>query len=261
MLRGRRFSTVTPGVFRVADTPVTLELSITAAMLVLPDDAAVSHTTNLALRGLDMRPPYPLHFAISSDVRTYRDGIRLHRHRRSIPVETVGGFAALTPARTFVDCGTLLSTVELIEVGDWMVARGLVDVMELNVFAMESHLDGVRRARRAVAHVRTGSESIRESRLRWILVSAGLPEPELNVEIRNDRGTFLARGDLVYRERKVLVEYDGWHHERDAWQRQRDVLRREALEAAGWRVIVVTTADMRDPGGVVARVASALQIW
>lgn len=97
--------------------------------------------------------------------------------------------------------------------------------------------------------------------MRWILVSAGLPEPELNVDIHDDRGTFLARGDLVYRERKVLVEHDGWHHERDAWQRQRDVLRREALETAGWRVIVVTSADMRDPAGVIARVASALQKW
>jgi very-short-patch-repair endonuclease len=56
----------------------------------------------------------------------------------------------------------------------------------------------------------------------------------------------------------VLVEYDGWQHERDAWQRQKDHLRREALEAAGWLVIVVTTADMRAPKSVAARVARAL---
>ncbi|WP_369797251.1 DUF559 domain-containing protein [Aeromicrobium sp. Root236] len=56
----------------------------------------------------------------------------------------------------------------------------------------------------------------------------------------------------------MLVEYDGWQHERDAWQRQRDHLRREALEAAGWLVIVVTSADMRAPKSVAARVARAL---
>ena len=62
----------------------------------------------------------------------------------------------------------------------------------------------------------------------------------------------------MYRRHKVLVEYDGWYHERDAWQRQRDILRREALEAEGWRVIVVTSADMRHPKQIAARVARAL---
>ena len=70
MLRGRRIATVTPGVFHYADTQMTLELSIRAALAVLPDDAAVSHTTNLAWRGLDLRPWSPLHVATMHDVRS-----------------------------------------------------------------------------------------------------------------------------------------------------------------------------------------------
>ena len=67
-----------------------------------------------------------------------------------------------------------------------------------------------------------------------------------------------SRGDLVYRRFRVIVEYDGWHHERDARQRQKDHLRRERLEAAGWTVIVITAADMKDPLGIVRRVHNAL---
>ncbi len=258
MLRSRRITTVTPGVFRYTDTPMTLDLAIRAALSVLPDDAAVSHTTNLAWRGLEMRQRSPLHFATMRDVRLRRDGLVLHRYQRRPEVETVQGFPLLRPARTFVDCGTLLRLPELIEVGDWLVARALVDRLDLELYVMQSHLDGVVRARRAAKYVREGAESVRESRLRWQLVSSGLPEPEINVDIRDRRGTFLARGDLVYRRRKVLVEYDGWYHERDAEQRQRDVLRRESLEAEGWRVIVVTSADMRHPERIVARVGRAL---
>ena len=258
MLRGSRVATVTPGVFRYAETPLTARLAIEAALAVLPDDAAVSHTTNLAWRGLELRPRNPLHFATMQDLRTRRDGIVLHRYQRRPEVEVVNGLPLLKPERTFVDCGTVLRLHELVAVGDWLLTRGLVDRFELELYLMRSHLDGVVRARRAARFVREGSESVRESRLRWHLVSAGLPEPEVNVDIHDRHGRFLARGDLVYRHRKVVVEYDGWYHERDALQRQRDILRREALEAEGWRVIVVTSADMRHPDEVVDRVGRAL---
>ena len=258
MLRGRRFAQVTRGVFRYAATPMTLELAIGAALSVLPADAAVSHTTNLAWRGLEMRPRTPLHVATRSVVGSVRKGLVLHRYQGALETEMVRGVPVLRPARTFVDCGTILRVSELVEVGDWLLAQRLVDRLALEDYALRSHLDGVVRARRAVRHVRKGAESVRESRLRWHLVSAGLPEPELNVDIHDARGSFLARGDLVFRRWKVLVEYDGWYHERDAWQRQRDILRREALEAEGWRVIVVTSADMHNPDRVVARVRLAL---
>ena len=68
-----------------------------------------------------------------------------------------------------------------------------------------------------------------------------------------------SRGDLVHREQKVLVEYDGWQQERDATQRQWDGIRREQLEAAGWRVVVITTADMSHPSRIVTRVQQALR--
>lgn len=46
--------------------------------------------------------------------------------------------------------------------------------------------------------------------------------------------------------------------ERDAGQRQKTHFRRERLEAAGWRVIVITSADMSNPIGIVRRVHAAL---
>jgi very-short-patch-repair endonuclease len=55
------------------------------------------------------------------------------------------------------------------------------------------------------------------------------------------------------------VEYEGWQHERDPRQRQHDRERRELLEGAGWRVIIVTSADLEDKRAVVRRIHTALK--
>lgn len=249
---------VFPGLYRFSSTDVSLDNAVRGVLPLLPDDVAVSHTTALAWWGLTVRPMFPLHLSTAKAVRCRRPGIELHRFQSPLRSSFVRGVPLLSPARTFVDCGTLLSDRELVRVGDWMVHRGLASVPDLRAFTVMSHLDGVRRARRAVERVREGVESPRETDLRLALVDRGLPEPEVNTNIHADDGRFLARGDLVYRRQRVLVEYDGWHHERDAWQRQRDHLRREDLEAAGWTVIVVTSADMSDLDAVARRVRRAL---
>jgi hypothetical protein len=259
MLRGGRFVRVLDGVYRYADTAMTYRLGISAAQLVLPEDAVLSHVSCLRLMGLSMRGDVPLHFSTNSALRTRQRGIVLHRRQGRLRWIYRDGVPVLGPDRTFVDCGTILSVRELVQVGDWLVAEGHTDLITLRDFVVESHLDGVLRARDAAAMIRDGAESVRESAVRWEIVMSGLPEPEINPDILDDLGRFLARGDLAYRQWKVLVEYDGWQHERDALQRQRDHLRREALEAAGWRVIVITAADMRDPRAVVRRIHDAIR--
>ncbi|MGI8952991.1 MAG: DUF559 domain-containing protein [Nocardioidaceae bacterium] len=91
-----------------------------------------------------------------------------------------------------------------------------------------------------------------------MLVFARLPEPLTNVDIVDTLGRFIARGDMPYPTHKVLVEYDGWQHEREAWQRQRDRVRLDDLQRAGWIVIVVTAHDLRHPCDIVRRVHDAL---
>jgi very-short-patch-repair endonuclease len=257
-LEGPRVVRVHTGVYRYVDTELTYALAIAAARRILPPGAALSHLTNLRWRGLQVGADVPLHFSTNSRTHVERNGIVVHRRQGLLRPDVLNGIPILGPDRTFVDCGTMLSLRRMVEVGDWLVANDHTDLLTLRAYVIQSHLDGVIRARDAASLVREGSESIRESALRWHLTRAGLPEPELNRDILDEAGRFLARGDIVYRRWKVLVEYDGWHHERDALQRQRDHLRREALEAAGWRVIVITAADMSSPVSIVRRVRHAL---
>lgn len=67
------------------------------------------------------------------------------------------------------------------------------------------------------------------------MIFAGLPEPETNIELRDEYGAVRRRTDLGYREFKLAIEYDGRQHiERQrAWGA--DILRREDLANLGWR--------------------------
>ncbi len=243
VLRGPRIATVFTGVYRYAATDLTPELAVTAALLVLPPDAVLCRTSALAWRGLTWRPLLPLHFASNLASRSRHTAIRLHRHDGTLTPYKDREVLITGPDRTFVDCGTQLSLPELVATGDWLVANAFTDELTLRNYVLQSHLDGVQRARVAAALVRPGAESPRESMARFHLIAWGLPEPEVNVDIRDEDGRFLGRGDLVYEAWRVLVEYDGWYHERDAAQRRRDILRREAFERSGWRVVVLTSAD------------------
>lgn len=257
-LRGKRFVRLHRGVYRYASTEPTVGVQIQAARLLLPADAALSHFTALWWMGVDVCSPTPLHFSTNTSTQTRVEGVVLHRRLGRLHPTMVNDVPTLGPDRTLVDCATRLGVVDLVRAGDWLVRLGLTSHEVLATYVLKVHLDGVVRARRASPWVRERVDSVTETDVRLMLLFARLPEPDVNVDILSECGDFLARGDLPYPEFKVLVEYDGWHHERDAQQRQKDHLRRERLEAEGWRVIVITAADLHQPVTIVRRVYEAL---
>ena len=130
-----------------------------------------------------------------------------------------------------------------------------------NVTSARARHRGVVRMREAVDLVRVGSESPMETRARLVVVHAGLPEPQLNAAVLDDAGGWLATGDLVWREKKVVAEFDGDHHRTDRRQWQIDVARREAVQEAGWVYVQLTAQMVTVPAyadRLVRRLASLL---
>ena len=68
---------------------------------------------------------------------------------------------------------------------------------------------GVRTAARAVAFGDGLAESVGESRLRVLLADLGLPQPALQVEIRDSAGRLVARVDFLLERWGVVIEFDG----------------------------------------------------
>jgi very-short-patch-repair endonuclease len=80
----------------------------------------------------------------------------------------------------------------------------------------------------------------------------------VNGVIVSAQGKFLARGDLVFRRERVVVEYDGEVHAPMA-QRAKDAARRARLREHGWIIVEVVGTDMHHPELVIARVKGALR--
>ncbi|PTT18539.1 hypothetical protein DBR36_09210 [Microbacterium sp. HMWF026] len=170
------------------------------------------------------------------------------------------GLPVPTPAETWAELASLHGVDDLVAVGDAILTRRLADDADLEDAARRISRRGSADLRTALPLLRAGSESPRESLLRLILIRAGLPEPELNRDLRDgETGRFIARLDLSYPRYRVAVEYDGRQHA-DLRQFRRDADRWPAIAAQGWVLVRVVDHHLRDPAGrVVAPVESALR--
>jgi G:T-mismatch repair DNA endonuclease (very short patch repair protein) len=180
--------------------------------------------------------------------------------RSPLPPEdlrTAHGFRCTTALRTAVDLARHEPVDDAVAAIDVLAHRGLVLADELVAAVAELPGGrGCRRARSVAALVDGRAESQPESRVRVLLVQAGLsPVPQHTV--RDGEGRFVARVDLAFAELRVAVEYDGLWHAGGA-QFRRDRRRLNALVAAGWVVLHLTAGDLHEPAATVARVRALL---
>ncbi len=95
-----------------------------------------------------------------------------------------------------------------------------------------------------------------ESRLRMVLLLAGLPRPKAQVPIYDRWGRFASRPDLYYEEERLGVEYDGAGYRAAMAEDNR---RQNRLLNAGIRLLRFTAGDvLNQPQLVVGQVRSAL---
>jgi hypothetical protein len=242
-------------------------LCLSFQVRMLPD-AFFSHGTAALLLGLPVPTRLarlrPLHVGCIAPARAMVARDIVGHSLRIGPDDLVdrGALRLTGPARTWLDLAAQLTLAELVAVGDYLLywESPIVTAGELAA-ALERYpsRSGLRTARAALPLLRTRSESPRESVLRVIIVLAGLPEPECNYTVFDEQGRFLARGDLVYPEYKLFLEYQGDQHRTDRAQWRSDIRRLGRLEDHGWQVLQFTDDDLRDPAALVARIALRLR--
>ena len=87
-----------------------------------------------------------------------------------------------------------------------------------------------------------------ETRLLQVLRENGLPEPELQYEIRS-AGAFVARVDAAFPQWRIAIEYDSDEHHAGAQAHRRDSSRRNRIYRASWLPVTATADDLRNGGG------------
>ncbi len=97
-----------------------------------------------------------------------------------------------------------------------------------------------------------------ETRLRWLLMEAGLPRPEVQTDLRDGAARFVGRADLYYPEARLVLEYDGGNHRERLVEDDR---RQNVMVNAGYRLLRFTAADIYNRADVVvAQVRAALAV-
>jgi very-short-patch-repair endonuclease len=115
--------------------------------------------------------------------------------------------------------------------------------------AAHSRMRGVMHIRKAIALSDPASESPMETRLRVLLLLAGLTRPRSQVSLHDAAGHFVGRPDLNYGDQRLAIEYDGgMHRVRLASDNQRQ----NRLIDAGYRLLRFTATDLlSNPDSVV----------
>jgi hypothetical protein len=187
-------------------------------------------------------------------------GVRVHRTDLA-PRElctTDDGIRLTTVSRTAWDIATLEPTGSAVALLD-----GMLHAEQLTEHALAADVLGRRgqwrsvRAARLLPLVDGRAMSPPESRVRVACALAGLPRPVPQYVVV-EHGVQLGQVDLAWPDAKLVVEYEGEYHF-DELQIRKDDGRYARLTAAGWRVLRLSSFDLRHLDAVVLRVREALE--
>lgn len=248
-LQGASWRRVGAGLYVWAGLTDGAALALAAVLRRLPAAAAFSGPTAAWLHGLDLPPCDPIDVTVPVGCGvSARSGVSVHRARlRERDVVERRGMPATCVLRTLLDLCRRSPLVEAMVAVDMALRKGLLDVAELRA---QPNL------RRVAELAEPRAESAMETRLRLLLILAGLPRPEAQVPLHDAHGRFVGRPDLYYSTHRLGLEYDGSTH-RDSLVN--DDRRQNRLLSAGYRLLRFTAADVhRAPDSVVAQVREAL---
>jgi very-short-patch-repair endonuclease len=175
-------------------------------------------------------------------------GVRVHRRR--LAATRHDGLPVTTVDQTLVDLANELTPRQLERAVDEAHRRGHRLAQEDRRGRTGAASLNALAARNLQGHTLTRSEL--EERFLKLIRKAGLPGPELNVDIEG----FLV--DAVWRGQRVVIELDGARYHDQPGVRANDRRRDAALTIAGWRVIRYGWEDITVHAERTARELTAL---
>jgi uncharacterized protein DUF559 len=220
----------------------------------LPPTATFVGRTAAWIHGIDVNPSDPIQ--ISEPGLESRAGLDVWHIDVCDETEEINRRRVTSLNRTLLDLCATLPPVEALVALDMAYHANLVDKDALRRYADEvKGRRGAGRLRR-LAGLAAPAESPMETRLRWLLLEAGLPAPEVQTDLYDDPGNFLGRADLYYPQANLVIEFDGGNH-RD--RLVSDNRRQNLLHHAGYQMLRFTAPDVYGrPINVVALVTAAL---
>jgi very-short-patch-repair endonuclease len=244
------------GVFAVGHPALTDRGRFSAAVLAGGPGAVLSHRSAAALWGL-MREAQVVDITVPGRSRRGPAGVVVHAGRlAAADVTRIDGIPVTSLPRTLLDLAEVVSVGELVACIDHTGNR-LRPGLLASMIADHRGRRGLKPLRQALMITRPQeilTRSELERRALKLVATAQLPEPEVNVRL------YGYEVDLLWRERRLVVELDGrrWHDTPAA--RERDSRRDTNLLCRGYRVMRLTWRQVvNDPDWVAKRLTLVLR--
>ena len=243
---------------------------------VLATDAALdspvfSHSSAALIHGL---PNWGLPLRVvgvteQGEISRSRESNRARIYTRLLSrseVTSINGLLVTTAERTVTDLAMTVRRDAAVVAADAALAGKLLTTDSLDrALELMAGRAGIKRARISLGLVDCRSESVAETRSRLTFADYGLPEPELQVDIYDDDGNWVARVDFLWPEFGLIGECDGFGkyfdgvdmaetRRRLAREKDRDA----ALIALGYRVFHWRWKDLENPRFLAERIRKLL---
>ncbi|QNE20618.1 hypothetical protein F1D05_25285 [Kribbella qitaiheensis] len=232
-----------------------------AVMQRMTGDVLLSHQSATLVHGL---PTWGMGFGrvqVTRATGRARSDRSVQVHRSALGPDDIcelSGLRRTTAARAVAETTCTTSYEVGVALADAALQKGLVTKDQLIEMAKRiQHWPGAPAARAAAEFADGKSESVGESRLRVLMANRGLPEPELQVEIRDIGGRLLGRVDFLV-QKSLIVEFDGARKYGSAKDLVAEKWREDRLRERGYGVIRVGWPDLDLPDITGRRLHQAL---
>ena len=252
------------GVYRLATAAQTWRQALFAASLLAGEQGFVSHASAAALHGLPDFGPGPVEITTPRQLRSEQT-VTVHRSEAGTigDVQRLGPVIVASPTRTIVDLAAIADELRLETALDDALRRRLTSLprmyRRLDVVGVQGRA-GITRLRSLLDERDPSAavpESVLERKFIRFLRRFRLPMPTSQHVVRLE-GRFIGRVDFAYTERRVIIEVDSYQFHSRRLQWEADLLRRNRLEAMGWRVLNVTARQLGTNPGETAELISAM---
>lgn len=225
---------------------------------------ALSHHSSLAVQGIALYGVDDLvHVVGLAGQRDRRaDILRVHT---AVPaamtrqsVTTHDGVLVCRPASSCVQLASYTGDLAALVSADDALRTGVMSAGDLTM-AVESYRGF--RGRRRVAELGLWAnprhESPGETRCAALFRLLGLPEPERQAEIRDERGALVGRVDFLFRSRRTIVEFDGMIKYGTRESLVAEKRREDRLRSCGFEVVRLVWQELDKPALVYRTLQAA----
>jgi len=263
VLYGPRFLRLFPDTFVAApdDGPPDLTLRSHAAYRYVEGHGVLSGYSAAEVLGASCGPrDAPAEVTVPHRGQRSPAGLPVHRARLAPgEIREVRGLEVTSPVRTAYDLARRGDLVERVVAVDRLANRHRFSPDRLLHFIVRNPgARGNKQIPEVLAHASRYAGSPMETRLRMLIVRAGLPPPEVQWVVQDEHSRTAVWLDLAYPEQMIGIEYEGADHtERSSVLR--DVGRYTALVDKGWRIFRYTKYEiLHFPERIVTQLTRAL---